>query len=245
VPGKRLSMKAALLVILILSIGSIYALTMSRTSSYDALCYYRAVEYGTWNDLGHPHHLIYLPALRVWFGLWRGLGYDGGVVLPSKTLSLIGAHAALVAFWYVLARFFSAREAVPLLLMLSFTYVVWHFASEAEPVTFFLLFSILGVLLLIKLQTSGIISYAGVITLAAVNSLGVLFHQELVVLVPISAIYIALYACRTHRWRAVVIYAGVAALLIGAPYLAAARYFGGAGTLYRRHRQSISWRDRP
>lgn len=224
-------MKASVTVLVVLALGALYAFTMSRTSSYDALCYYGPVEAGEWKDLGHPHHLIYLPALRLWYSLWRGFGYQGGAVLPSKVLSLIAALLAIPVFARVLTCFLRPREAVPFLLILGLTYVVWHFASEAEPVTFFVLFSLLNLLLLLKIQTSSVTSYREVILIAAVNSLGVMFHQELFVFVPISAIYLGVDSGELPRAPAVAIYAGSGALLIGAPYILAAHYFGGATNL--------------
>jgi hypothetical protein len=229
--GKTLTMKAGLVVVLILVTGSVYILTLSHTSSYDALSYYRDVEYGAWKDLGHPHHLIYLPMLRVWYDLWKGLGYNGNVVLPSRILSLAAALGIAAAFARLLAYFFRPGKAFVLALVLGFTYTTWHFASEVEPVDFFILFSILNTLLLLRIQTRATIFSRDIVLVACVNSLGVMFHQSLAVFIPISAVYLGLNSKRGARVHAVTAYTILAALLIAIPYLAAGRYWGGARNL--------------
>lgn len=217
------------LLLIVAASAIVYILTFSRLSSYDSLSYFKAVEMGSAEDLVHPHHLIYLPLQKAWFMLWQMFGFEGRAAFPMKVLSLVGT---CLAVWVVgLTLCFAVTGLVrfsALVTGFAFAYLTWHFASQAEPVPYFLLFSTLGLYLMLRLLRDGDESRRAPIIIGLVNALGVLFHQELVLMVPFSAAGLWLRSEPRSRRRALVVYFAIVLIGVVVPYLLIGRYLARA-----------------
>ncbi len=177
--------------VIILGFGAVYLLTRSRVASIDALYYFRDMTSAWGGHFLHPHHLLYEPAVKLWCEMWWALGYGGAADSLVKSFSLIGSLGALIAF---------ARCAVLLvgrgflgwvfLLCFGFSYLPWHYASQGEPVAFFLCFSCLNLYLLLDLLGRTEATPGSVRWLGLANVFGVLVHQALIFVIPISAVVI-------------------------------------------------------
>lgn len=207
----------------------VYLLTFSHVSSLDALYYYRDFERGALRDLLHPHHPIYELVARGWCDLWRVLGWPGPAEVPAKSLSLVAAAGALAVFARTLRLLFGGGfMAGALLLVMAFSYLPWHVATEAEPVIFFILFSCLNLDLLLRRLLLPRGSGPAAWKLGLANVLGVLFHQELILVVPFSLVVLWLRPGTRDRRRLVPAHALLVAAGIGIPYALAAHLATGA-----------------
>jgi len=223
--------------IIITLLAVLYIFTFSGMSSYDALCYYKGIESDQLEDLVHPHHLLYLPALKAWYFLWTSVGYEGTSVLPLRVFSFLGSLGALVAFALVLRLLFRrGSERSFLLLAFGLAFLTWHYASMVEPVSFFLFFSVLNLYFMLRVLSDSGVSMRLAVAMGAVNALAILFHQSLVLACPFSLVLLWSRSGRGMRWKAVLGYLAVLCPAVALPYLLVGTTLAGArsvGALYR------------
>lgn len=209
-------------------ICGLYAVTISRSSTIDALYYYNDLESGDFRLLLHPHHLIYEPLGKLVFEASRLCGYTGRSDIPLQLMSLYGSLGALVLFGLSLFRL-GIRGHMALLSTAIFgvCYLPWHFATQGEPAAFFLLFScwlIYQLLGLVKDQVTGPHQTA---RLALIWSFGILFHQAMILAAPV-VLWVLLRSSRPAcRYTNLGILSGILLLLVGVPYVAASAWVTG------------------
>lgn len=166
---------------------ALYAATYSRVGSVDAYFYFNNLDPGPPSYLYHPPHLAYLLVGKAWYGLWQLFGYDGNSPLPLKSMSLIGALGALSVFARLVNRLFAPGLASLLLfLTFGFSYLPWHYATEAEPVIFFQFFAVWILYELVQCSAGGDALACRPRRLGLAVGLGTLFHQALILVVPLG-----------------------------------------------------------
>ncbi len=218
-------MKVGLLFVCLVAL--IYAVSFSHSSTYDSLSYYKDIEMGNRFDLLHPHHLAFLPLQRVWYRLWQELGYDGRSAYALKVLSLMVSCLAVFAFSVLARRLIKATFAyVITLVSFAFAYLVWSFSTQGEPVPFFVLFTVLSLLVLIDVMAKEP-RLKDACLLALVSGVGVLFHQELALVAPFVIFALCL---KPRRSQLIATYLVLFGALVALPYLLAGKYLMRAGT---------------
>lgn len=192
--------------VVLLSIGLmliLYAATFSQVSSVDAYFYFRNLDPAPPSYLYHPPHLAYLLVGKAWYLLWQVLGYDGTSILPLKSMSLLGALGVLVVFARLVTRLFP-RGLASLLLFLGFgfSYLPWHYATEAEPVIFFQFYGVWILYELVQCAAAVDSPSCRPWRLGLAVGLGALFHQALILVVPLGIAVLGRRGTWTDRIRA-------------------------------------------
>ncbi|HEY1016785.1 MAG TPA: hypothetical protein VGE07_29000 [Herpetosiphonaceae bacterium] len=204
---------------------ALYAATLTRVHTFDAYSYAMAVQTKPWPETFHPHHLAYGPLGELAYGLARRFGYGGSALLPLQLVNAL-AGAAGVALWSVIIRRATDRPELGLLggALLAGAYAFWYYAVEIEVYTLAALFLIAAFGLLLELARRP--GWAGGwLALGLAHSGAILFHQTNVLWAPVALAGWALAdwpqdAPASARRRALLLYAGTGALLVGGAYAA-------------------------
>ena len=222
----------------------IYLAFPNRNFSNDALIYAAAAESGDWNQLLHPHHLLYNVCGYL---VWKGLGMAGisfrAVYLLQTINSLIGAAGLYVLFfsfrnilrWNEKAnnnfRVCAGSQCFPLLIAFSAGY--WFYSIESEVYIPALFFIICAFYLITKGLLQDYLERQNIIRIGVLISLACLFHQTHIFFIP--AALIAVYRLRKNlsfRRGALLLLFPIGAIILPA-YLLAAAYTGHLQSLAR------------
>lgn len=106
---------------------------VNRTEAEDAYGFAWAVERARWSELIHPHHLFYLPAMRVLYGAVTALAPNVRALDVMAAVGALAAGAGVVMIGSLLRRLgVERRRAVGAAAGLALSYGFWRYAAEAE-----------------------------------------------------------------------------------------------------------------
>lgn len=169
------------------SLAFFYFVLRSQNHPTDAVLYALAADVKDAYPFFHWHHLLYTPLTWLLVRGARSLGYVGGEFTPIAALSATSAAAAATLFYLSLRRlgatvsgaFLAAAAAA-----LSASW--WYFAGEAEVLALVALFLAGGLYIL----TAARVSYKTIFALACWLGLGTLFHQIIILFIPVCALVV-------------------------------------------------------
>ncbi len=162
-----------------------YFFFRSQNHPTDAVLYALAADVKDAYPFFHWHHLLYTPLTWVFLRGARLLGYAGDVFTTAAALSAVSAAAAAALFYLSLRRLGATVTAALLATGgAAFSASWWYFAGEAEVLALVALF-LAGALYLLAAPR---INYKTALALACWLGVGTLFHQVIILFIPICAI---------------------------------------------------------
>lgn len=207
----------------LLAVGLLYLLLRQHVFTIDSYYYLWDTEFGSWERLLHPHHLMLQPLQRLWWNLWTWFDWPDRAVLPLQLLSLGLTLAGLAVIWRVLLRVLpgSRGQAAAWWCVVAFSYLTWSQATQADSLPVFSLFAALYLLWAVKLVQDGPPDRRSALTLAVVMTGGVLAHQMLVLVTPLLTWMLWREAHRERRRALAALALGTAGAATLAIYLVA------------------------
>jgi len=208
----------------LLSIGlfsgalALYALTLTRIHTGDALAYTMAVESGDLRQLFHPHHLMYNFAGYLFYLLWRSIGWQGRALLPLQLLNAIVGALGILMF-FAIAKRITRHDTIALIsaALLGVSYGYWYYSLEVEVyiiASFFLLLCFW--LTYNRFQMS---SPKSCMLIGLLHGLAILFHQTNVLFIFVVLTALVLPTKSKRLCKAIASYLLSLALSAGLPYL--------------------------
>lgn len=194
-------------------------------------------------DMVHPHHVLFVPAVRAVLDLLAAGGRGGDAILAGQLHNTAWAIVALLALRALVARFTdSPALALGAALGLLFTRGFWVYATRVETYV-----PALAALLLSAWLTEtsrGGRDRARTLGAAVALALAMLYHQTSLLFVPPLFVFCLARHGRAG-WRPAGLVTGVAALLTLGCYLAAYRLSGAAATGTGFTRWTVSYAAMP
>jgi hypothetical protein len=138
----------------------IYTATYTMSLSWDSLTYLTAVKAALENkdfqNLAHPHHLIYNIILYSFAKTMIFLGYRQEITFPVQLFSIFFAVSGILLFYLLLHKLTrSMFVSVFGSLGLAFSRIYWALSSQAEPYSLICALSILSLLIFALAFESG------------------------------------------------------------------------------------------
>ena len=155
----------------------------------DSFTYAWAAESESVRDLFHSHHLLYVPLCRLYYNLWRGLGYDGGALVPLQTLTTImGALGVSLLFLVLSIKLRDRASAAFAAIFMGVSYAFWAYSMQAYPYVFAVSLLIASYLSLVKgMMTSRSL---WLVVAGLLNAAAILFHQMTGLFLPVAIVAI-------------------------------------------------------
>ena len=230
--NRATSLPLALRLLALLIPGILYLSFRQHVFTIDSLYYLRDVEFGSWQRLLHPHHLLLEPILRGWWQLWQWFGWPGRAVTPLQMLNVIVTLGSLALAGRLLMSLMRDRAGTLLWwLLLSVVYLPWYHATQTEGVPLFALFATANLLWAASLpgrDRDAPVTPRTAIAVAATIAMGVLIHQSLVLWAPLLAWMLGREAPMGRRWRYGVLTLAGAGSVVALTYLVAGAWAAGS-----------------
>ncbi|MBN1592759.1 MAG: DUF2723 domain-containing protein [Candidatus Coatesbacteria bacterium] len=185
----------------------LYLATKASMQAFDAIWYAIKVEYGSFEDMFHPHHLLHMPLVWVLRRVLSLLLIEVRAIDIAQILSALAGAGAVVFFRRILSglgrpEFFSYAGAI----IYGSSGALWHEATDGEPYAIAVFFSAAAIYFGLFGDTRAARLLGGFLA-----GLAICFHQESVVLVLVP-IFVWLISNREARLNLKTgIFAGTAA----------------------------------
>jgi hypothetical protein len=209
--------------ILALIIGSLLlflaAMPGNHSEAEDAFEYSRLVEEGQGAAQFHPHHLLYIPTLKMVFNSMEALGYEGRSYPVVRAVSMVGGSAVLCLFFLVASRLqlLAGNKTgwrVPMVgtLGVLFSYGFLRYACEAEIYVPAMALALVPVCVSLRENASWRWFATGVFFAAFALLMHIINAGVVLVVVPL------IYLTISKKWKRAVLHGLLTAALVGAVY---------------------------
>ncbi len=198
--------------------------TRALTQYGDSLNYLLAARSG--QGLFHPHHLLYNAVIRLFYLALRAVDRGIDVANAAQLHNVLWAVVAVLAVYFIVLKISGARgtavlAAAGLLIAQGF----WEYATQTQIYVPALACLAVAVLLVVR-RRGNRFRFGDACGTGLAFALAVFFHQSNVLFaVPLAVLLLGLHG-RT-AWRSLVIVLAVAAIIVGAAYIAAYQIDGG------------------
>lgn len=222
-----------------------YLVTLSQNYIYDfAAWYWPALET---HPLAHPtfwyqNHLLHLPLEYIIYRLWLFFGYTGSAILPTQIVSaLAGALVAMFLFLTVRDILGDYVTALAVAFCAAFSRGLWVMSTDAWYYPLYLLGATVAVWLMAPvLSDQPGVSQKRILAISVLMAITILVAQFTVLVIPAMVVVLWMtksFQIRADRWKNVLVFGFIVALLVGAGYLTVgATIFG-----YRSVREFLMW----
>jgi hypothetical protein len=202
----------------------LYALTLVKAHTYDALSYTNAVQAGTRNltTLLNPHHLIYNTLGLILYRLSTFLGWKGGALLPLQTLNIFLGSLGLVLFYILACNMVDRRLAAVITCLLAVAHGYWLYSVEVEVYILSVVFLAATLVVLSHPQAN---EREAAILAGGLLGCAMLAHQTNVLFLFVIAVYVW-KTDLTGKLRWCLYFGITCAFVVVVPYLIAIRLLG-------------------
>ncbi len=226
----KLEVKSKLKVVTFLLCGTvllIYLLFPAKNQGIDALDLASNMENGSIHQLFHPHHLLYNIFGNQILRAFNLLGIESppALHLMGGVSSLFGALGIFIFFFTIFHLTESYLISLTTSLFLSFSYGYWYLSLVAESHMIALVFLVICLYYLVKIDTHFKRNY--IILMALSHSVAVLFHQTQVLFILPVLIF---FACKKEK-KAALVYISIVSVFVGSVYLWAGYQTGNLNSL--------------
>ncbi|MBN3041100.1 MAG: glycosyltransferase family 39 protein [Candidatus Omnitrophica bacterium] len=210
-----------------LSLFSFFILFFFRATEQtgDSLNYLYCAKTG--ENLFHPHHLLFNPAVRIFYLLFSYIFKNSDVLLSAQIHNIIWAVITVLSVYFIIDKI-SGSKALSLLASLSWNFCLgfWFLSTQAETYVAALGCISLIILILAK-KYEKIITTRQYLSISCLFILGVLYHQMMILFFIPMTIYF-LFCQKRNYLRIFLINAFVSVIAIVLIYVAAF-YFSRKG----------------
>jgi hypothetical protein len=144
----------------------------------------------------HPNHLFYPFAGVFYYKFERVFGYTGLSLYSLARFNSILTSAGLAIYFYSLSNRVGKSVALLTTLFLGFTFSVWHYAVDGRAVGASVIFSILVVRQLMRMDAKRPSTFPDIAWLSIFSTATILFHGISIFHVPAVALFICMLAAK-------------------------------------------------
>lgn len=190
---------------------------------HDAVADAGEVQYGTWLELLHPHHLGSSVGFKAWWLLGTTLGIDWSPFTAMHILTRIASLIACLQLWLLgQSAGLNVRSTALLVLAYGCAFTTWNFGTTGAvyPAALIGAWAIFGHLLVVLREGDSAWTLRRSVRLSAWLLWAILWHQLAVFLV-VPILWTRWYTATSRRWPSTVSLAGLLAVPPIAVYLVA------------------------
>lgn len=203
---------------------SLYLITANQLFSFDAITNAIACEVSEPVRWFHGNHPLYPFVGVLWYKLEKLLGYNGYSIYSLARFNSVLMAGALAIFCHMLITRVGALRSFLLTLCLGFSYAVWAYAVDGRAIGASVIFSMLVIFWLLKLDEEAEPRAWHLAVLAVFSSLTVLMHAIAV----FHCVAVAIWLWRKNLKNALVYISAVIGL-VGATYVGCFLYVSKSG----------------